>query len=90
MTIVNEMEDFLNYNNMKKVEFYEFLGRFAELTYEENIPLVRKIERLLGVLMSQTSQSEVNVPDLEKDIDSESDYDDDLVENLKCEILNKL
>ena len=51
MTIVDEMGDFLNYNNMKKVEFLEFLGRFAELTYEENIPLHRKIEKLLGAMM---------------------------------------
>lgn len=35
---------------MKKVEFNEFIGRFAELTYDENIPLVRKIEKLLAIM----------------------------------------
>ena len=30
MTIIDDMEDFDNYNIMKKVEFYEFLGRAAE------------------------------------------------------------
>ena len=40
MTIIDEMEEFDNYNNLKKVELYEFLGRFAELTYEGDLPLV--------------------------------------------------
>ena len=55
-TIVHEMQDFPNYNDMKKIEFYEFLGRFAELTYEEEIPLVRKLERLMGVMFNTTIQ----------------------------------
>jgi len=52
MYIPDEMEDFDRYNDMKPVEFYEFLGRLAHLlfpaeTYGENFPLVKKIENLL-------------------------------------------
>ena len=49
MSLIDEMVEFDNYNNMKKVEFYEFIGRMSELLYPgEYTPLVKKIERLLG------------------------------------------
>ena len=52
MYIPDEMEDFDRYNDLKMVEFYEFLGRLAHLlfpaeTYGEGFPLVKKIENLL-------------------------------------------
>jgi hypothetical protein len=31
MTIIDEMENFDKYTHLKKVEFYELIGRFAEL-----------------------------------------------------------
>ena len=54
MTIIDDMEDFDNYQDLKRVEFYEFLGRLAELLYESEdddaIPLFKKLARLLTVL----------------------------------------
>lgn len=52
MFIVNEMQNFNLYNQMKKVEFYEFLGRIAYLIYSDNsitsgLPLSEKIAKLL-------------------------------------------
>ena len=34
MTIIDEMEQFDNYEDLLKVEFIEFLGRLAERIYE--------------------------------------------------------
>lgn len=64
------------------VEFYEFIGRLAELIYSElKVPLVEKISKLLYILLYG-----VNVqfwPLLgDGDIESDSDYDDDIVEKV--------
>ena len=88
MTIINEMEDFDSYNNLKKVEFYEFLGRFAELSYEGDIPLVQKLGRLLTIVFEKCINSKIIFPDFEKDIETDSDFDDDIVEKVKNEILD--
>lgn len=43
--IADEMEDFDNYFNLKQHEYYEFLGRMAELVYEDQqISLRKKLE----------------------------------------------
>ena len=39
MLVIDEMNGFDKYNEMKLCEFFEFLGRFAELTYEGNATL---------------------------------------------------
>ena len=68
---------------MKKVEFYEFLGRSAELLFEGHEPLVRKLERLLSMLLTKIAGLKLIIPDPSRDFDSESDCPDDLVEDLK-------
>lgn len=83
ITIIDEMEDFANYNNLKKVEFYEFLGRFAELTYEGDLPLTQKLGRLLTILFEKCINKTIEFPNLDKDIDTDSDFDDDIVEKLR-------
>lgn len=40
MTIGDEMKDIEKYNMMNMPEFYEFLGRWAELLYVDQIPLI--------------------------------------------------
>jgi hypothetical protein len=46
--IINEMDDFDNYTDLKLYEFYELIGRIAHLMYSpenygENYPLLKKI-----------------------------------------------
>ena len=50
-TIAVEMDEYDNYNRMNISEFYEFIGRAAALLYTETIPLAKKIEKLLAVLL---------------------------------------
>ena len=56
-TIIDDMVDFENYENMTKVEFFEFLGRAAELLYEngddEDVSLVKKLGRFLTILIEK-------------------------------------
>lgn len=37
MLVIDEMDDFEKYNDLKFCEFFEFLARFAELTYEGSL-----------------------------------------------------
>lgn len=64
---------------MCMVEFYEFLGRLAELTYSElKVPLVEKLSKLLTILLFGIKpQFKPLIGDA--DIESDSDYDDDIV-----------
>ena len=83
MTIIDDMEDFDNYTIMKRVEFYEFIGRLAELLFDsknEDIPLVKKLARLLTILIEKYTKQKFIMPNLEKDLDTESDDEDELVE----------
>ena len=80
------MEDFDNYENLTRVEFYEFLGRAAELLYEdedEDVPLVKKLGRFLTILIEKFTSSQMVFPDLEKEIDTESDDEDEMVQKVK-------
>lgn len=49
----DEMEDFDEYNVLRKFEFHEFLGRLSYLLYDEQRPLHKKIEDLLGILLGE-------------------------------------
>lgn len=82
MSIADEMKDFEDYNQMYKAEFYEFLARWAHMLYqfEDITSLVDKISKLLALLLPLVG-SEFMPVELEKDIPSDSDYDDDIVEN---------
>ena len=84
MTIIDDMEDFDNYENMLLVEFYEFLGRFAELIYEneegDEIPLYKKLARLLTIMIPLFTTFRFIMPNMENDLDTESDDEDELVE----------
>ena len=78
MTIVDEMEGFENYNLMIMAEFHEFLGRLAHLVFPEQPSLLLKLEKLLQILLPVANQ--VFVPlDGDNDIESDSDYDDNIV-----------
>lgn len=87
MTIIDEMEDFDNYNKMKHVEFLEFLGRLAELTYEGEQPLHLKLEGLMEALFVKVLNQKVAFPDDEADIETDSDCVDDVIDEMKEEIL---
>lgn len=84
--IVDEMEDFDSYNMLKRGEFHEFIGRLAYLLYtkgddaESKLPLVKKIEKLLGLLLRRYTGKDVQLPELDNDIPSDSDYEDDVVD----------
>ena len=87
ITIIDDMEDFDNYNSLKKVEFYEFIGRISELLFPGDLPLFRKIGRLLGILLEKFTEHELKKPMLDADVDTDSDYADDIVQEIKTQIL---
>ena len=88
-TVSNEMGDFDKYNQMNVTEFYEYLARLAALHYDEIQPLAIKLQRLLGFLLPLV-KSEFKPPDLDFDIESESDYDEDWVDQVIQETLTRL
>ncbi len=61
---------------MNMSEFYEFIGRLAYLLYADAIPLAKKIERLLQYLLPLVN-FKFNPVELDEEIPSESDYDQD-------------
>ena len=76
MTIVDEMEHFDRYLHLKRPEFYEFLCRMAQLMISTDI-LVKKVEKLLGILFAKILNEEVIIPSKDENgIESESDCDD--------------
>ena len=83
MLVIDEMDDFDKYNDMKFCEFFEFLARFAELSYQESISLYSKICKLLSQMFSKFCKNGVIFPDLEKQTETDSDCDDDLVWDIK-------
>ena len=86
MTIIDEMEDFDQYNIMKRVEFLEFIARMAVLINPSKIPLVKKIEQLLGKLLEVVGKNLI-YPNLEDGVSSESDCEDDLVSGLTYNLI---
>lgn len=81
MTIIDEMDDkeFANYNKMERVEFVEFLSRFAELFIDGNQPLVQKIQRILHTLFSFYLNQSCRVPANDDEYESESDDPDEMI-----------
>ena len=54
MTVKNEIDKpELKYNILKKVEFYEYIGRLAAAKFEHNytMPLAKKIEGTLDMIL---------------------------------------
>ena len=80
MTLVDEMDEFEKYNKMLNVEFYEFLGRISELLYH-GMPLEQKLENMLTILLPLAGYEYKKV-NLDGDLESESDYDDDIIDNI--------
>ena len=71
---------------MKRVEFLEFIGRFSELLYAQvKQPLVRKIEMFLRPLLKAVVNKTMNLPENDDGVESESDYEDDLVDEIIAE-----
>ena len=98
MTIIDDMEDFDNYNKMLKVEFYEFLGRLAEQIYkrdenleegEEDVPLCEKLAKLLTILIEAHTTFKFIQPEEDNELETESDDEDEDVEQAKTEIITK-
>ena len=66
---------------MNMAEFHEFICRWAELIfYDLKIPLTEKIEKLLDSCFLAVKM-EFNSPKLIEDVDSDSDYEDEIVDN---------
>lgn len=91
MTIINEMNDFNKYFQLEMVEFYEFLGRWAYLLFSSHqLSFPQMLEKLLRMIFVVVG-CKFKKPEDEDDEEvlSESDYDDDLVEDLVFAIRNK-
>ena len=80
MTLVDEMDEFEKYNKMLHVEFYEFLGRISELLYQ-GMPLEQKLENMLKILLPLAGY-EYRKVNLDGDLESDSDYDDDIIDEI--------
>jgi len=82
MTLTDEFSEYDKYHQMNTPEFYEFLGRWAELIYIDlKIPLVEKISKLLPILLESVN-IEFRPLNSGDDIESDSDYDDDIVDSI--------
>ena len=81
MTPQDEMAEFSKYNSMVLVEFYEFIGRWAELHFKEAVPLTKKYEMLLQLLLPTIGQH-FNPNSQDDNIPSDSDYDDDVIDTI--------
>lgn len=78
MQFIDELELIDLYEQMYFVEFLEFLGRLAYLIWDsrgENLDT--KLWRLLQILFAKIKEK-VKEPQVELDIDSESDYEDEI------------
>ena len=80
-TIADEMADFDSYNHMTVTEFFEFLARCAALAYVETTSFAKKIERVLDYVLP-LAQVAFTPARLDDQVDSDSDYDDDLVDEI--------
>ena len=79
-TFVQEMEDIAKYKRMPFHEFLEFIGRLAQIKFiDDPQPLDKKVELVLEILLGLVNEK-VKQPLLDFEIESESDYDDDLIE----------
>ena len=89
MTIIDEMADFDDYHDLKFVEFIEFLARAADLLFATMYqPLVFKLEWLLSNLLTRfVPKHALIVPDASEQEESDSDCDDDVVSEIREEIL---
>lgn len=82
MQFVEELEGINKYKQLNFVEFLEFIGRLADLIYADEpdeIPLAYdvKVWRLMQALF-RGIQKRVNTNEDDANIDSESDYEDDI------------
>ena len=66
---------------MNYSEFLEFIGRLASLKYFNNTRLESKIEKLLKMMLEKNKHTFYPV-DLDADISSQSDCDDDWVDEI--------
>ena len=83
------MDDFDEYNMLRKFEFHEFLGRLSYLLYDEQRPLHKKIEDLLAILLGDYTSQQLKIPNPADDIESDSDYEDDVVDNIMSGLIEQ-
>jgi hypothetical protein len=72
MTVKNEVNEFKKYNDMKLVEFLEFLARISESTFPGETPLEEKIEKLLDCIFPLVG-FERRLVSTELEVESQSD-----------------
>lgn len=60
------------------------------LDSSEDVPLVKKIERILGPLLQIVAFTEMIIPDIEDGVQSESDCEDDIVDQIVWNAYNKI
>lgn len=80
-TLADEMTFFDRYNQMNMSEFHEFLARCAAQLYVEKTSMAKKIEGVLGYLLPLVKMEFIPAG-LNENIDSDSDYDDDWVDDI--------
>lgn len=82
------MGDFEKYDKLVKVEFLEFIGRWAYLTYHNSsLPFIQKVKSLLEIILPIVG-AKLHQVSKNNDVASESDYDDDYMEDCMEELLN--
>lgn len=83
MQMIDELELIDNYKQLFFVEFLEFLGRLAYLTWyeQQDEPLEVKLWRLLAALFGVFGEKVKGV-EIGDEVDSESDYEDEFASNL--------
>ena len=90
-TVIDEIQDKMlapELFTLNIAEFNEFLCRFAHLLFIDNQPLPKKLERLLTLLCPLIKTS-AKILGGDEEIESESDYDDDFVEECIQKALRK-
>jgi hypothetical protein len=86
MSLDNEMDKYYRYSKMDLCEYFEYLARLAQLMFKEGYDsLPDKITELLQILLPMVGQS--FIPPGEVEIESESDYDDDFVNDMLEEVV---
>lgn len=73
---------------MQRPEFYEFLARWAELLFEDDLSLYTKLSNLMKILFPIVGHEYQEVVPIE--IHSDSDYDDDHVDSIMQKALGNI
>ena len=82
--LLDEMAEFDQYHSMKFHELFEFIARCATFLNTDHLPLTKKLEQILRNFLPKVDAQ--FIPSMRNDdVDSQSDEDDDLVDELMQE-----